>query len=376
MLGGRRPSETELWRCLTCGLCKERCPSDVDFPRFINRLREFAFAEGTLPEDTHGGTIKQLMRMMGNEELRQSKTDWLPGWVKQVEGGSGEDAGEGSEVHEDVYFVGCAPYFDVIFEDFELDLTGTHKAGLEILKTCGVYPAVLRDERCCGHDALWSGDRELFLKLARQNVEMLRRVGAKRVFVSCPEGYHTLAVEYPEHLGDTGFEVINTVKFIAENCYAGIDQASAALGAGAKSGSKAKDAAGDGAGPDGDLEITYHDSCRMGRFSGLYEEPRQMLESVEGVSLKEMEFTREQAPCCGSNLWINCDALSKQMQMDLIKEAEKSGARLMLTACDKCRIHLACALMQNGKVANGIKTENILRFVHRNLQGEGVRKSK
>ncbi|MGD8628184.1 MAG: (Fe-S)-binding protein [bacterium] len=363
MLDGRDPSETDLWRCLTCGLCRERCPSDVDFPKFISRLRATALVDGKLPQTTHGGTLQELMRIQASRHLKQNKMDWLPDWV------NARRADDLDGTAEDVYFVGCAPYFDVVFADFDLDLKGTHQAALELLKATGLNPVVLADERCCGHDALWSGDEELFRKLAGRNLELFKAAGVKRLFVSCPEGYHTFAREYPAHLGDLGFEVINTVRYLAENPPPGFTPVDAAkagtLSRADREALKAKKT------PPEPCEVTYHDSCRMGRFSGIYDEPRKMLAMTRGVTLKEMGFNRGQASCCGSNLWINCDSLSRRMQMDLLEEARKTGAGVMLTACDKCRIHLACALLQNGHVSDGLKTDNILRFLYR----KGVRKS-
>jgi Fe-S oxidoreductase len=303
------------------------------------------------------------MRIQASEHLKQNKMDWLPEWV------NARSADQLDGTAEDVYFVGCAPYFDVVFADFELDLKGTHQAALELLKAAGLNPVVLKDERCCGHDALWSGDKDLFRKLAGRNLELFRAAGVKRLFVSCPEGYHAFAHEYPAHLGDLGFEVINTVQYLADNPPPGftLDGATktGTLSRADREALKMKDESPQA------CEVTYHDSCRMGRFSGLYDEPRRLLSMTRGVTLKEMEFNRGQAPCCGSNLWINCDSLSKKMQMELIGDARKTGAGVMLTACDKCRIHLACALLQNGHVSNGLKTDNILKF----LYGKGVRKS-
>jgi Fe-S oxidoreductase len=336
MLEDRDPTESELWRCLTCGLCKERCPSEVDFPHFVKMLRQKVFADGAEPQVTHGGTIAELTKLLANPGLRQSRVSWLPKWVRVINDGD-EAAGE------DIYFVGCSPYFDVIFEDFKLDLNGTHISALEILKASGVTPAVLADERCCGHDALWAGNTDLFMKLAEQNVEMFRKAGAKRIFVSCPEGFYTFTHDYPKFLGSLEFEFINTVAFLSGEP-GGIPAIS------------------DGA------AVTYLDSCRMGRFSGLYDEPRNVLETA-GVTLKEMESARENAPCCGSNLWINCDLLSKKLQTDCLRAAKETGADTLLTPCDKCRIHLACAQMEMGHVTDGLKTDNILRFLHR----KGVR---
>jgi Fe-S oxidoreductase len=347
----REAREDELWRCLTCGLCQERCPSDVDYPEFIHSLRELAVGNGATPQPTHGGTIRELMRIMAKENLRQNKMAWVPDWVEVIDVEKAKAKGKGKAkarskekeaeaAEQDIYFVGCAPYFDVVFEDFKLDLVGTHKAGLELLKSSGVTPAVLANERCCGHDALWSGDVDLFKQLAHANVELFKKAGAKRVFVSCPEGFHTFTKEYPKYLGDTGLEFVNTVAFLADEMTMPIKG-------------------------NGNVNVTYHDSCRMGRFSGMYDEPRKILELAEGVSLREMEFSRENAPCCGSNLWINCDHISRRMQNNLLDEARNTGSEIILTACDKCRIHLACAQMEQGNVESKIKTDNILRFLHR-----------
>lgn len=339
MLNRTDPLEVDMWRCLTCGLCKERCPSNVDYPQFIRLLRATATACGIEPQPTHGSTIGRLTRIMAKPRITQQRVDWLPDWVTVID----EDTGTQAEA---IYFVGCAPYFDVIFGDFKLDLLGTHMAGLELLKLRGITPAVLANERCCGHDALWSGDTDLFRSLAEANVDLFRRAGAKRIYVTCPEGYHTMSREYPEHLGDLEFEFINTTQFIAN----ATEETVAA---------------------DGETIVTLHDPCRMGRFSGIYDEPRRLIDLMEGITLKEMYFARENAPCCGSNLWINCDQVSKRMQMNLLAEAEATGAAMLLTSCDKCRIHLACAQLEMGSVTSRIATDNILRFLYR----KGVRKA-
>jgi heterodisulfide reductase subunit D len=255
------------------------------------------------------------------------------------------DEDDEGQTSEDLYFVGCAPYFDILFDGFGLDLKATHLGALELLRRRGVTPAVLANERCCGHDALWTGDRNLFRELARLNVDLFKKAGAKRVFVSCPEGYYTFTHDYANLIGDLGIEFVNTVKFLA-------DEGPEAIAL-----------------PDG-VCVTYHDSCRMGRFSGLYDEPRRLLTEAGGVRLAEMEFSRDQAPCCGSNLWVGCDAISKKMQQGLLASARCTGSDILITACDKCRIHLACARMENGSVGDGIKTESILGFLYR----KGVRK--
>ena len=401
VLDGRDPALGDIWRCLTCGTCKVRCPSDVDYPEFVRGLRETAFEKHLLPQHTHGGVIREMMGIMRKFPEKQKRTDWVPDWVEVLE------PDDDTRIAEDIYFVGCAPYFDVIFNSFDLNMMGTHIAALELLREVGVKPAVLADEVCCGHDALWSGDRDLFSGLARLNAAALERVGARRVFVSCPEGFHTLSTEYGEFFGNREVEIVNTVAFLSANITSirvGGARRAGRTGAGAgdeawegeRPGlqSSGRDYVADNGEPEteGDRKeyglesampagksaaetpgssksgagniIALHDPCRMGRFSGLYDEPRTLLGLLPDVEIREMEFARDASPCCGSNLWINCDHLSKKLQSSLLAEAEKTGAGLLLTSCDKCRIHLACAEMVMGEVKPRIETKNILAFIH------------
>ena len=347
VLDGRDPVLQEIWRCLTCGTCKVRCPSDVDYPEFVRGLREGALEKHLLPQHTHGGVIREMMGIMSKFPERQNRTAWVPDWVEVL--GPDDD----TRIAEDVYFVGCAPYFDVIFSSFDLNMVGTHMAALELLREAGVTPAVLADEVCCGRDALWSGSRDLFARLARLNAGALERVGARRIFVSCPEGYHTLSTRYGEFFGNREIEIVNTIEFLASE----LTWPEPLSGLGRK-----KDREADEARPK--EAVTLHDPCRMGRFSGLYDEPRKLLGRLGAVEVREMEHSRDDSPCCGSNLWINCDHLSKKLQTDVIAGAEKTGAGVMLTSCDKCRIHLACAEMVMGEVKPRIETRNILAFIH------------
>ncbi len=347
LLDGRGPEPHDIWRCLTCGTCKVRCPSDVDYPAFIRDLRKTALEKHLLPQHTHGGVMREMTRIMSRFPGGQDRTRWIPDWVEVL--GPADDG----KTAEDVYFVGCAPYFDVIFEDFNLDMLGTHRAALELLKEAGITCAVLADEVCCGHDALWSGDHDLFSNLARLNVRALERVGARRVFVSCPEGFHTLSTRYGEFPGGRDLEIVSTVAFLAGE----LPSREPAAAPGAERGMPGEDA-------EAKETVTIHDPCRMGRFSEIYDEPRTLISRLKGVELREMELSRDSSPCCGSNLWINCDHLSKKLQLNLSGEARKSGARVLLTSCDKCRIHLACSEMVLGEVKPGIETKNILAFIH------------
>ncbi|MFZ2447229.1 MAG: (Fe-S)-binding protein [Syntrophobacteraceae bacterium] len=299
----------ELWACLTCARCSSRCPVQIDFPEFARSYRVLARNEGNPPQLSHHGTL-QAIATLQTKNIKQQRTEWA------------KEVGKFQATGDHFYFVGCAPYFDVSLKYGPTALE-TSKSVLRLLNRMGIEPAMSDNERCCGHDALWSGDEETFRRLAALNLETIAASGAKTVIFSCPEGYTTFKVEVPKHFGDLPFEVLHISEFLAREIPA--------------SGVTFKTA------ENGNATVTYHDPCRLGRRAGIYEAPRDILKLIPGVHLEEMGFNRENAVCCGTSAWIECSNCSKTMQIERLQEALGTGASTLITACPKCRIHLTCA---------------------------------
>ncbi len=301
--------DINIWSCLSCGQCSERCPSNIDYPEFVRLIREEAVRQGKMATPAHRGLFQTVMRLQ-SMNVKQSKTQWA------------REIGKVSESGDDYFFVGCAPFFDVEFhDDWGLDMMDSPKGTLKLMNAIGIEPVVHDDERCCGHDLLWNGDKSNFAKLAQKNVDLIRKLGCKRVIFSCPEGYTTFNRYYPEIVGDLGFETIHFYELLANE---------------AASGKISFD------GLDG--VFTYHDPCRLGRQAGIFEAPRQLLQSIPGLKLNEMPHNREGGICCGTSAWMNCSSCSKAIQKNRLEEAASVGAKTLITACPKCRAHLSCAL--------------------------------
>lgn len=322
----------ELWSCLTCARCSTRCPAQIDFPEFARAHRELARKEGNLPQFAHHGTL-QAIAALQTRNIKQQRTDWAA------------DAGKFSSAGDVFFFVGCAPFFDAVLKP-GAESTEVCKSALALLNRMGIEPVLSNDERCCGHDALWSGDEATFTKLNEWNLEVIRGSGAKKVVFSCPEGYTTFKYHVPKYFGELPFEVFHLTEFFAKEL----------PGAGLTF----KPHSGNGSG-----KITYQDPCRLGRKAGIYEPPRQLIGLVPEVSFEEMGRNRENSVCCGTTAWMECSSCSKALQIERLQEAQDVGAKTVVTACPKCRIHLSCA-QQNTDVCLDIV--DIYTFLLKHLE--------
>lgn len=297
-----------IWSCLSCARCSKRCPADINFPEFNRICREKAREAGNLPQENHHG-ILQAVTDLQTRNIKQKRTGWA------------EQAGKYTDKGEYFYFVGCLPFFEVAFKYLDVSSIETARSVLQLLNRIGIVPVISNDERCCGHDALWSGNEALFIELAAINIKTIKASGAKTVLFSCPEGYFTFKHYYPKYFGDLPFDVVHLTEFLARELK--------------NTGISFK--------PSDNGVVTYQDPCRLGRWSGIYEEPRYLLTEICRAELKEMERNRTNAMCCGVGAWIECSGCSKDMQMDRLNEAMSTGAKTMVASCPKCRIHLTCA---------------------------------
>ena len=286
----------EIWACLSCAACSERCPAEIDFPEFISAYRQEARKVGNFPQESHHG-ILQAVAGLQTCDLKQQRTRWA------------QEAGAFGDTGEYFYFVGCLPFFDVTFRYMNQSPLESARSVLALLNKMGIEPVISNHERCCGHDALWCGDHNTFRKLAALNIEVITASGANTVLF------------YPQYLGALPFEVLHLTEFLARKL------------------------------PDAGLAfqqnteetITYHDPCRLGRLAGIYEAPRQLLNSLPNTQLVEMERNRQNSLCCGTSAWMECSSYSRAIQVERMQEAVQTGAQTLITACPKCQIHFTCA---------------------------------
>jgi Fe-S oxidoreductase len=323
----------QLWDCISCSMCEERCQSGVRYTELIRSLRLEAFKAGCSGECTHGGALQSMMHIMTDGNLAQDRLGWVDKSLQTA---------ERSEV---LYWVGCQPYFDVIFKDLGVNTVNTARGAVKLLNALGVTPTLLPNERCCGHDLLWAGDMDGFRKLAEKNIGEIKKSGASKIVTSCPEGYLTLKYEYPRYFNDTGIEVVHITELLA----AAIAEGKLKFKPFEKS-------------------MTYHDPCRLGRFGGIYDAPRTVLDAIPGLELVEMPRNRANSLCCGTQAWINCGSVNRQIQDERLREAAGTGAEMLLTSCPKCLIHFQCA-MNDGRMNDlDLEIEDLISLAGRLVQ--------
>lgn len=258
------------------------------------------------------------------------------GWV-------GDDL-EVSEEGEVALFVGCLPFYDILFgEELGIRTIEIARSAIRLLNRLDIRPVLLGDERCCGHDLLWNGEPETFEALARANTAAFKARGVKHILTTCAECCRTWRVDYAEAVPEYQPRVEHLSEFLASRL------------------------------ADGELSstgtaqprMTFQDPCRLGRHLGVTEAPRRVLEALTGnggTGVLEMERSGQDADCCGTSGFIHCDANSRRLQSQRLASAAATGADKLVTACPKCLIHFRCAQSEDrrrGRPAAGIEVEDL-----------------
>jgi Fe-S oxidoreductase len=351
-----------VYNCLTCGSCDVACKIcryDVEPLDVMLELRARLVEDGQiLPQNMPviDNLKKEDTMILG--KLKSDRGKWAEGLdVKDL-------TKESAEV---VFHAGCnLSYDEALWEVSRTAITILRKAGVDI----GIMG---KDENCCGGRAYSLGYRGEFTKYAENNIQAWTTARVKTVVTACADGYWAMKRLYPE-VGSR-FEVLHVVELLARLIKAGKLKLKKSV----------------------PMTITYHDPCHLGRQGesyvpwngkkktilgqltindppkpryngawGIYEPPREILQSIPGLKLVEMERIREYSWCCGAGGGAK-DAypdFSLWTATERIEEAKATGSEAIVTACPWCKSNFTNAINTMGEK---IKVLDIIELVQQSL---------
>ena len=294
-----------LFQCTLCGQCRETCSARIDTVSVWLEMRRRIAAGEKGPENMRrlAAAIDETGYTAG--EAPENRRLWLEAMddeavLKRV--------GQKAEL---LYFTGCSgALYPQIY--------GIPQAFTRILTRSGADFTVLgENESCCGFPLAAAGEPERIRKQAEHNVAAAKELGVRTVVTTCPSCFHAWRDFYPEILGgETPFEVLHASQWLAREIAA--DRLRL-----------------------GPVEerVTYHDPCDLGRNSGVFEEPRHVLNQIPGLELVEMECSGSDAACCGGggNLEAVDPALTEVIAEARLREAEATAAKTVVSGCQQCK---------------------------------------
>jgi len=319
-----------IYLCTTCGACEINCQrlQDKEPLKVTECLRARLVEDGIGPMPPHQGLIKSVKQY--DNPWMQPRTK-KASWAKRLKL---KDASK--EEVETLYFVGCTAALDPSLRDIPQNTA-------QILVKAGVDLAILgNNEICCGSPVARIGERKIFINLAKRNVELLNKRGVKEIVTSCAGCYRVLKFDYNEvpAIAEIKYKIYHTVEYIDYLIKQGKLTFSKKI----------------------PLTLTWHDPCHLGRHCGIYEQPRNILRSIPGISLLEMERIKDQSWCCGGGGGTRTAFIDFAVETakKRIKEAMKTGAEGIVTCCPFCRQNLSDALNQ---MNNPLKLYDITELV-------------
>jgi Fe-S oxidoreductase len=296
-------TEDEIWDCTSCRACQENCPVFIEHIQKIVDLRRYL----VLTESRFPPEVQTVFRNM-----ETNYNPWSMGYSTRADWVGDLDVKTLGEVGETDYlfWVGCAGSFDDRAKKITTSL-------VKILQTAKVPFAILgTEEMCCGETARRMGNEYLAQTLMQGNVDVLKNYKFNKILTLCPHCLNTLKCEYPQFGGN--YEVVHHTQFLSDLIRTG----RLAL----RNGGKLKGL------------ITYHDSCYLGRYNDIYDEPRKVLESLPGARLVEMDRIRHKSFCCGAGggrMWME-ETRGVRINEKRTESAIACGASTIGTACPYC----------------------------------------
>lgn len=310
-------TEDEIWSCTTCGACEEECPLTIEYIDKMVDLRRGMVDEGMVPQSLQK-PLKALEKR-GNPygKMEKKRADW----AKDKEFKANYTVKDLAKDEADtLYFVdSITSYDDNIQEIARRTAIILEKAGVD-------YGILAKQEKDSGNEVLRFGEEMLYQDLKEQNTEAILESGVKEIVTADPHAYNALKNDYTglptvRHISQVVAEKINSGQLSLKPCL------------------------------DPTKTYVYHDPCYLGRHNGVYEDPREALDAIEGLTRVELEKSRDRSFCCGGGGLMLFYEPEEETRMGVLRVnmAAEAGANVIVTACPFCLVNIQDAIKVAGK---------------------------
>lgn len=308
-------AKSELWECTTCATCSLRCPKGVSPFEIIVGLRGLQI-EGGKVQPTIRDTLESVFKD-GNPWVkpRAKRFDWAKELNLNV-------FSQGAK-SKTLLYICCTAAYDPRIQKVSKNL-------VNLLKTANFDFAVLgEEESCCGNEIRRIGEEGLFEMLMEENVETFKKYNIKKITTISPHCYNAFKNEYKnvdievEHYTETLNKLIleGNLKLDREV----------------------------------NKKLTYHDPCFLGKQNKIFSAPREILKTVKGIELIELDRSKEISVCCeggGGRMWLESEGKGERLAETRIKDAIALGTDAIVTSCPFCILTLEDATKTTGNEDN------------------------